>query len=157
MNMYALITLLLFPSSLVAELHVETFRGTEISAHIKEIRGLCDSIYCESPYLHNGQDHGYDSYLETYAKAKQSVACLAYDDKKIVGMAAGMAMSETKEVFRKPLEDHAHDLEGVFYLGEFGLRPEYQGKGVEEKMYSKIEACAKESGLYKMICFCEID
>jgi GNAT superfamily N-acetyltransferase len=157
MKLISFLPLLLFFGSLHAELRVETFKGKEISSHIKEIRALCDTIYCESPYLHNGQDQGYDTYLENYAKSNQSIACIAYDDKKVVGMAAGMPMTEAHDVFKKPLDDQAHDLDAIFYLGEFGLRPEYRGKGLEEKMFSKIEAYARENGQYKRICFCEID
>ena len=152
-----ILSLLFTLGSLNAELHIETFKGKEITSQLKELSLLCDTIYCESPYLHNGQDQGYDEYLESYAKCPQSVAFMAYDDKKVVGIAIGMPMTEAKETFRKPLDDHGHDLDAIFYLGEFGVRPEYQGKGLQEKLFSKIESFAKENGQFKRICFCEVD
>ncbi len=148
---------LLFCSVLGAEVKLQTFRGQEIQSHLKEMKKLCDAIYCESPYLHNGQDGGYDSYLESYSKVKEAVVCIAYDEGKIVGFGAGMPMSQANDVYKRPLEDHAHDLDQLFYLAEFGLKPEYQGKGFEEKMLAEIEKFVKESKAYKMICLCEID
>lgn len=138
-------------------LRIETFHGDEIVPYTQDIIKLCDMIYRQYPYLYNGDDAGYTSYLESYAQSKGSIICLAFDGKKAVGIAAGMPLVESREIYQEPLKKHGYDLSTLFYQGEFGLMPEYRSQGIEEAMYQKLENFAKESGKYKMIAFWEIE
>jgi GNAT superfamily N-acetyltransferase len=136
---------------------VETFHGKEISSHTQQIINLCNMIYREYPYLYNGDDADYTSYLESLSQLNDAIICLAFDDKKAVGLAIGIPMSETRDVYKPPLIKQGYDLNSVFYLGEFGLKPEYRGQGIEEAMYRKIEDFAKKSGKFNTLCLWEID
>jgi GNAT superfamily N-acetyltransferase len=149
--------ILLFSSLCAKELTYEIFHEEEIKPHLKKIKALCDKIYCESPFLHSGHDAGYEPYLNLYTKAKDSIICLAYDDKKVVGVAAGLPLSYADQVFKQPLKDHAHDIDSLYFLGEFGLHPDYQGKDYADKLFKQVESWAKEKGQYHMICFWEIE
>jgi GNAT superfamily N-acetyltransferase len=62
-----------------------------------------------------------------------------------------------RHAYQETLLEHGYDLKELFYLGEFGLKPEYYGRGIETTMYQKIEDAAGVSGLYNKICFWEIE
>lgn len=135
---------------------IETFRGAEIAPHIKEVIKLCDSIYREYPYLYNGDDAEYTAYIESYSQSNDAITCLAFDGKNAVGLAIGIPMSKTRDLYKQTLMEHGIDLDKMFYLGEFGVKSEYRNNGIEEKMYLEIENFAKQAGSFNMIGLWEI-
>jgi hypothetical protein len=136
-----------------APIRIETLQGSQITPYIPEIVQLCDRIYREPPYLYNGADGGYESYLHSYAQSDRAIICLAFEEEKLVGIAAGMPMTHTRELYQSPFLNQGYDLSTLFYLGEFGLKAQYQGRGIEEAMYAQIENFASS---FKAICFWEI-
>lgn len=136
---------------------LETLRGAEIAPHIREIVDLCGMIYSEYPYLYNGEDVDYTSYLESYAESNDAVICFAFDGDKAIGFAAGIPMSKSRDLYKQTLLENGYDIDALFYLGEFGLKPEYRWHGIEEAMYQEIENYARKGGCFETICIWEID
>ena len=108
----------------------------------------------EYPYLYNGDDAGYEEYLESYCKVKGAIVCLAFDTDKVIGLATGMPMQETREIYQQTFLKNGYDLESLYYLGEFGVQKEYQGRGVEEALYAEIAAVAQDRS--KKLCLWEL-
>jgi len=152
----ALIFLAFQSVTAMGAIRVETFQGEEIAPYTNEIVQLCNKIYREYPYLYNGEDAGYESYLESYSQSKEAIICLAFADEKAVGIAAGIPMSQRRNRYDQTLLEHGYDPDALFYLGEFGLKPEYQGRGIEEVMYQSIEDFARKNRNLTTICFWEI-
>ncbi len=138
------------------DLRVETFRGAEIAPHIEDVVRLSNRIYREYPYCYNGESRSYEEYLESYATSDGVMICIAYQGKEAVGLAAGLPLQENRDLYKPPLEEHGYDLKSIFYIGEFGLEPRYQGEGVERTMYEKLARFAKEGG-FKAIALWELD
>ena len=155
---FVLLSVFLLSSALAigGEIKIECFRGDHIRPYTDKIIPFVDRIYRESPYFYNGDDEGYQAYLETYATTTDGMICLAFDEKTIIGIAAGMPMGKTRDIYQKPFLDHGHPLGSFYYLGEFGLRPDYHGKGIEEEMLKKMEAFVVKEGKYKNCCLWEI-
>lgn len=141
---------------LAADLKIETYQGPEIAPYTQQIVKLVDTIYRQYPYLYNGDDAGYIDYLDSYARSKNAIICLVFDGNKIVGIAAGMPMTEAREIYWEPLKKHGYDLNTLFYQGEFGLLPAYHNQGVEEAMFHKVEEFVRK-GPYKSIAFWEVE
>ena len=137
-------------------IRIETYRASEIQPHIKDIVNICNHIYREYPYLYNGEHAGYQSYLESYSQRDHSIICCAYDGSKVIGFAAGIPMVETKDLYKETLLENGYRLENLFYLGEFGLEPQYRWQGIEEALYDKIESHARRKG-FETICLWELD
>jgi GNAT superfamily N-acetyltransferase len=138
-------------------IRIETFRGKEITPHIDEIVNLWSKIYRDYPYLYDGEDAIYKAHLSGYAKLNDSIICVVFDNKKAVGLAIGIPLTQTREIYQEVFLEKGYELQSIFYLSEFGLQPDYRGKGVEEKMYQKIEDFVLQNGKFKMICFWEIN
>lgn len=152
--------LLCFTTSYVGagqSIHVETFQGKDIAVHSQEIVNLCNQIYREYPYFYNGDDAEYTAYLKTYSQSENAVITLAFDGDIVVGLAAGIPMTDTREFYQQTLKDHRFDLLSIFYLGEFGLHPAYKDQGIEEAMYQTIEDFARHDGRFKAVYVWELD
>ncbi len=138
-------------------INIQAFRGQEITPFTKNIVQLVDKIYREAPYFYNGDDEGYTVYLESYSRSNDALICLVFDGTRIVGIAAGIPFSQTRDLYKKPLLDKGYDLNALFYVGEFGLNPEYQGRGIEDKMYQKLADFAKDQKSYKTMAMWQLD
>lgn len=138
------------------KIKLQILKGHEIAPHVKEIVQFVNNIYRNPPYFYNGDDAGYEAYLESFPNLGDVIVCLALEDKKVIGIAVGLPMPK-REIYQEPLLKHGYDLNRLFYLGEFGLKPEYQGRGIEATMYQNIEDNAIGSSRYNKICFWEIE
>ena len=138
------------------QFRLEILHGREITPYVKEIVQFINKIYREYPYFYNGNDAGYESYLESYPNLGDVIVCLAFVENEVIGIAAGLPMPK-RDVYQETLLEHGYNLNTLFYLGEFGLKPEYRGQGIELTMYQTIEDFARKSGPFKMICFWEIE
>lgn len=134
---------------------IELFQGKEIAPYTQEVIKLCHMIYRESPYNYNADDAEYESYLKSYSQSTDAVTCLVFDNEKAIGLAIGIPMLETREAYKTPFLEKNYNLKDFFYIGEFGISPEYRNQGIEEKMYKKIEDFAKKQN-FKMLCLWEI-
>ncbi len=138
------------------KIHLQILKGHEIASHVKEIVQFVNKIYRNPPYFYNGDDAGYKAYLESFPNLGDVIVCLALENKEIIGIGVGLPMPN-RDSYLEPLLQHGYDLNHLFYLGEFGLMPEHQGKGIEATLYQKIEDHASSSGSTTKICFWEIE
>lgn len=136
-------------------LRFECFQGPEIEARMKDIEQIVSKIYREPPYYFSGEAQEEEAYLSSYTKAKDAMVCLAFDQEKIIGIAAALPLSKAQENYRKPLVDRGYDVNTFFYLGEFGLQPAYIGSGLRSEMLDKMEKFARDTGKYQMLSFWE--
>lgn len=139
-----------------AEVKVEILHGNEIERYSNEISHYSNLLYKEYPYLYHGDDAEYQAYLESYAKIKDAIIVLALEDKKVVGLAAGMPMDQTRNSYKQSLIAQEYSLNEIFYLGEFGLDPKFREGDVQAKMYDQIERFATAKG-FKKIAIWEIE
>lgn len=142
--------------SLGAQVQINVLQGEMIAPYAQEIGQFCAQIYRAAPYYYNGDDTDYEAYLQSYAQEPDSIVCIASDEGQLVGLAAGMPMSKTRPIYQQPLQAAGLSLEALFYLGEFGLQPEYQGRGLEETMLQEVEQFATH-GYYQSLCVWELD
>lgn len=135
---------------------VKTFEGPAITQHLDEIARLNNQIYREYPYLYNGEDAEYSSYLKSYAQTENSLVCIAYDHGKAVGLAAAMPLAKSRDFYSTPFSENGYNVQQIFYLGEFGLAPQFQGHGITDAMYQKIQDFAKAKG-YETVSLWELN
>lgn len=136
---------------------IEKMQGTQIDPYLAEIIQFVTKMYRDYPYLYNGDDAGYQQYLNTYAQAKEGVIFVAFDGKKIVGVASGMPMADSRDIFKPTLVRHGYSIKNIYYIGEFGVSPEYHGKGIESTLMSKMEQFIKEHKQYNTISLWELN
>jgi GNAT superfamily N-acetyltransferase len=117
---------------------LEVLQGDQINDRVSEIAQFCNELYLQPPYFYDGQDAGYEAYLQAYGQDPESIICLALDNAHIVGIAAGMPMAHTRPFYQDPLLSAGYSIAPIFYLGEFGLQPPYQGQAIEQELLEQI-------------------
>lgn len=137
------------------DIRIEIFQGKEIESHTNEVVELCHMIYQEAPYYYNGDDAEYEEYLKSYSEAPHAITCLVFDHNKPIGLAIGLPLANTRDPYKVPLLESGYTLKDLFYIGEFGLSPEYLHQGIEEQMYQKIESFSQQQG-FTRLCVWEI-
>lgn len=135
---------------------IEVFYGKKIAPHVQDVIEISHRIYRGYPYLYNGDDPDYEAYLHTYPQSENAIVCIVFEGKTAVGLAAGRPMIEAREFYKQPLIDHGYDLSQLFYMGEYGLQPEYRGQGIEELMVKSLEDFAAMIG-FSHLCHWEMD
>lgn len=134
----------------------EILQGEKIQSRLSEIIILCDTIYRQYPYLYNGDDAGYTEYVRSYSASPNSVVILAFANDEAIGIAMGMPMKETREYYTAPFTAHYMDVNDIFYLGEFGIKPEHHQLGISFDMYRQFEEIVRATQKFSTIAFWEI-
>lgn len=136
----------------MAEPKIETYKGKEIASKIDPIIQYINTIYREPPFLYNGQDADYKTYLNEYANDPDAYLNVVMDNNTLVGLSLGMPLSRSRDLYKLPFKQ----VDGIYYAGEFGLNPSYQGKGLENELIKWLEKEAKSKG-YDTMAFWELD
>lgn len=144
--------ILLFFTSLAADVHIETLKGKEIASKIEPVTQYIDQLYREPPFLYAGNDQEYKAYLLEFSNDPEAYLNLVLDNQKIVGVALGIPLSHSRDLYKHPFKD----VKGIYYIGEFGLNMPYRGKGLEESLLRKLESEAKNKG-YHTLAIWELD
>lgn len=144
--------LLMLFTVLSAEIQIETYKGKEIGQKIEPTIQFINQIYRDPPFLYNGNDAEYRAYLMEYAHNDESYLNLIMNNDKIVGVALGIPLSHSRELYKQPFKD----VKGIYYIGEFGLNPSYRNKGYEDQLIKKLESEAKAKG-YRTLAIWELE
>jgi GNAT superfamily N-acetyltransferase len=114
-------------------------------------------VFRAYPYLYDG-DADYEArYLETYARAADSLWVLAIDEGRVVGASTGLPLSDEGAEFQRPFIDRGIDPTRVFYFGESVLLPEYRGRGIGHAFFDAREAHALGLGRFDWTAFAAVD
>lgn len=133
------------------------FRGPEISARLDDVARLRIGVFRAWPYLYEGSFESERVYLAAYARSKDSLFVLAFDDGEVVGASTGLPLADDIPEFHKPFLEHGMPVESVFYFGESVLLPEYRGRGIGHAFFDRREAYARALGGFRWTAFCSVD
>lgn len=116
---------------------VQIFKGKEIEPHIDEITQICLTVYREYPHFYEGTEEEYRPIIERYVKSKESIAALAFSDRKLVGVAIGAPFQDTPLHYQAPVG--IRETSSSFYLAEFLVLKEYRGHGFGRKLFENFQ------------------
>lgn len=133
------------------------FRGPEISARLDDVARLRIGVFRAWPYLYEGSFESERVYLAAYARSKDSLFVLAFDDGEVIGASTGLPLADDTPEFHKPFLEHGIPIESVFYFGESVLLPEYRGCGIGHAFFDRREAHARALGGFRSTAFCSVD
>ncbi len=136
---------------------IKSLSGSEIAPYAKEISTFYNIIYREEPYFYYAPESAWDSYIQTYVDTPQSLVCLALDEEKIIGVAIGTPLENATEKYKMGFAARLEDLNSLFYLGEFALKPEYRHHGVGKTMYDAFERSVIERKQFSAICIWQLE
>jgi len=67
--------------------------GHELNKQLQDLAKLRITVFREYPYLYDGSIEYENKYLNTYAKCKDSVIALVYDNNKLVAATTSLPLS----------------------------------------------------------------
>jgi GNAT superfamily N-acetyltransferase len=146
---------LLSSSLFSSEIRIELLNSDSIELHQSAITKVVHQIYNRFPYLYCATDKDYEEYIQDYSRSNSTILCVAFDQEKIVGLAAGTALEESREPYLSPFSPK--DVSSSFYLGEFGVADSYQGQGIEQLLYQALEDGVRNKKSYETLCMWDLD
>jgi GNAT superfamily N-acetyltransferase len=133
------------------------FRGPEISARLDDVARLRIGVFRAWPYLYEGSFESEHEYLAAYARSKDSLFVLAFDEGEVIGASTGLPLADDTPEFHQPFVERGIAVESVFYFGESVLLPEYRGRGIGHAFFDRREAHARTLGGFRWTAFCSVD
>lgn len=136
---------------------VRRFAGAAVREHLDAVAALRIAVFCDWPYLYDG-DRAYErEYLDAYAASPDSVFVLAFAGDEIVGASTGLPLADDSAEFRAPFEQRGLDVGRLFYFGESVLLPAWRGRGLGHAFFDHREAHARALGRFDTTAFCAVD
>ena len=129
--------------------------GSALEAAIEDIARLRIAVFCDWPYLYDGDLDYERRYLAPYVSSDGAVVVGAYDGYRLVGAATGAPLSDHAEDFAAAFAQSAIDLDTVFYCAESVLLHPWRGQGAGHRFFDLREAHARRMGFHR-ICFCSV-
>ncbi len=148
--------LMLLFGSVSADVQLHVLKGDALQSYLPQITEFCHTFYAEYPYLYTGEASDYECYIN-FTLTQSGEACLAIDENKLVGLATGISLSESRANYRDPFVSKGMDISSLYYIGEFGVLNEYRHQGLEKQLFQKLAAKAKETGTYEALIISEIE
>lgn len=139
------------------DIRIERWSGPALEQFIPELARLRIEVFCDFPYLYDGDIDYEKKYLQTYINCPESVIVIAFDGAKVVGASTAMPMKYETDELKKPFHEHGYNLDEVFYCSESVLDKNYRGLGIGVRFFEQREAHAEDLGGFKTICFCCVE
>lgn len=143
-----------FCETVEANVRLQVLRCQEIEAYVDAITELALIVYREYPYLYDGTMKEYLPLIQIYATSQDGIACLLFDNKKLIGAAIGLPFLEMRDNYKELFADE--DLKDYYYLGALLLLKQYRGQGFGKKMYTAFEESVSALKVFQTLCFCKI-
>lgn len=129
--------------------------GDDIYPYLDDAARLRIEVFRDYPYLYDGTVTYERDYLEHYVSCPDSIFVCAMDREDVVGISTAIPLVAADEAFQKPFLDADQPIQGIFYLGESVLLPQYRGRGIGHAFFDHREAQAKRLGC-KSTTFCSV-
>lgn len=139
------------------DIRIERCSGAALAQYIPELARLRIEVFCDFPYLYDGNYDYEEKYLQTYIDTPDSVIVLAFDGDKVVGASTALPMRYETDELKKPFLENNYNLDDVFYCSESVLNKAYRGLGLGVQFFEQREAHAEDLGGFKTITFCCVE
>lgn len=144
-------------NALEPSISIEVLKGPEVIPYLQKLAELRIEFYRNYPYLYEGNITDEETYLNMYAKSKDSLLVIAKNGDDIVGAVTGIPMLESKEENKQLYAQKQIPAEHIFYLGELVLSQDYQKSDLLERLYLQLENAVKGLERYSLLAVCEIE
>lgn len=129
-----------------AGVRTQILAGDSLTRRLPEIGALRIAVFCDFPYLYDG-DPAYEAeYLRPYAESPDALVVGAFDGDRLVGVTTATPMEDHAEDFAAPFAARGIDLSSVYYFGESVLLREYRGYGLGHVFFDAREAKGRALG-----------
>lgn len=131
--------------------------GSQARVYLEDIAALRIKVFCEWPYLYDGNLDYERKYLNSYFSSDKSYIVLAVDNNElIVGAATAIWLPNAEPPFQLPFIQHNIAVNTVCYYGESVLLPEFRGRGIGREFMLRRERFAKSISSVSSCAFCAV-
>ena len=136
--------------------HVETFAGEAMRAHLPALGRLRASVFRSWPYLYEAAPGSEDRYLAAYATSPGAGLVLAFAAGEAVGASTCLPLQDETANVQAPFLARGLDVRQFFYFGESVLLPAWRGRGLGVAFFRHREAHAAAVSDAEFACFCAV-
>lgn len=123
----------------------------EVQAAFDDLARLRIEVFCDFPYLYEG-DFAYERrYLATYMQSPGAVIIGAFDADQLIGAATAAPLTSHFEEFAAPFAAQGLDLAEFFYFGESVLKHSWRGQGIGVRFFEEREKAARDAGFSRCV------
>lgn len=130
----------------MSDVSIKCFKGAEIHPFIEDLANLRIKIFCDYPYLFDGDMDYEQKYLQTYADSAHCLMVTVFDGNRIIGVSTAIPLQYEVAEIKQPFHAAGLPVKEFFYLGESVLLPEYRGRGIYRQLFQHRETAAREQG-----------
>lgn len=134
----------------------QSLSGHQIIDRLEPLADLRLRVFRDWPYLYEGTLDYERHYLGTYVACPDSLAVLAWDGDRCVGVTTALPMTKAPPEMRAPFEQAGLPVEDILYFGESVVLADYRGRGIGVHFFELREAHARALGL-AVCAFCAVD
>lgn len=132
----------------------QLIKGKAITSFLDEIANLRISIFCEYPYLYDGNLQYEKEYLNKFTQIEEALVAIVRDDQQVIGIFTGLPMENEVDDLKQCI-DSTH-ISKSFYLSEIILQSAYRGKGIGYKLFQTLETSIMAARRYQYIYFASV-
>lgn len=137
-------------------LRVRRLQGASLLEALPDLARLRIEVFRDFPYLYEGSFEYEKKYLEIYTRSSECAVIAVYDQETMIGAATALPLKDENPYIQEPFLKAGMDPSQIFYFGESVLKKDYRGQGVGHLFFDEREKVARESGKYKITCFCAV-
>ncbi|OCT21689.1 GNAT family N-acetyltransferase [Pseudomonas putida] len=138
-------------------MEIRLLHGAAIAPYIDDIARLRLTVVREFPYLYDSTPADEADGLRRYIDSERSLAILAMDEGRVVGVSTGMPLGDKPEAFLQPFFEQGRDPRTVYYFGKSVLLPAYRGRGLGVRFFIERESYAHKLGGFHYCAFSAVE
>lgn len=139
----------------MGEVAIRILSGRAVLPVIPDLARLRVEVFCEWPYLYDG-DLAYErKYLAKYADLDDATIVVASDGARIVGASTALPLLKAEAAMQTPFREAGLGVDDWYYFGESVLDRAYRGRGLGVAFFAGREARARALG-YGRTTFCAV-
>ena len=134
---------------------IQLVAGQEVEQYIDDLALLRISVFREYPYLYEGNMEYERSYLQKFVQGEDCIIAVVLDNGHVVGAVSGLPLALEEAEVRGPWKK-ASSLDGVYYISEILLKPDYRGLGLGKQLMEALEEWVAASGKFTEIALATV-
>lgn len=135
---------------------IEVLKGKELVSNIPELARLRLTVFCEYPYLYEGDPILEKTYLSRFASSRDAFFVIAKVDNQVVGALSGLPLDATQKEIRDALHQPGIEIGEYYALSEIVLLKEHRNKKIGSMLYEQFEDQLLKMKRYKKVVLWQI-
>ncbi|WBF66921.1 GNAT family N-acetyltransferase [Desulfovibrio subterraneus] len=126
-------------------------KGAELLPHLESLADLRLTIFCEFPYLYQGDKSHELDYLKVYAESPDAMAIMGWEGEAVAGAVTGVPLASEAAEFTAGFAGTAYPVEQGYYIGELLFHRQFRGGGRGSVLLEQAEAHVRSLNRFRYL------